>query len=139
VKSGRNIDKDIPKAYFDAEIWTIIKNIPDDPPLNLIVLATRNVEPSSLRTKITSEDMAKCIRFKEKKDDLWILNRVAVLIRADGLAISVPVVPPTSKRKRTGMYKYVYHDQPFDLTTNLVDGLQVKYLTPEGEIIPVND
>ncbi len=138
-ETGRIIDEDIPKAYFDADIWTVIKNMPDNPPPNLIVLATRNVDPSSLRTRIADTDMEKCIRFKEKKDDLWILNKAAVLIRADGLAISAPVVPPTSRRKYTGMYKYIYANQPFDLTTNLVNGLQVKYLTPEGEIIPVND
>jgi hypothetical protein len=138
-ESARPIDEDIPKAYFDADIWTVIKNMPDDPPPNLIVLATRNVDPSSLRTKITDTDMEKCIRFNEQKDDLWILNKAAVLIRADGLAISAPVTTSTSKRKYTGKYKYIYADQPFDVTTNLVNGLQVKYLTPEGEIIPAND
>lgn len=138
-KTGRIIDEDISKAYFDPEIWTVIKNIPDDPPPNLIVLATRNVDPSSLRTKITNKDMEKFIRFKERKDDLWILNKAAVLIRADGLAISAPVVSSTSRRKYTGKYKYIYSDQPFDLTTNLVNGLTVKYQTSDGEVVPDNN
>lgn len=139
LESGMKIDKDIPIDYFDTEVWTVVKNIPDDPPSNLIVLATRNVDTSSLRTKLTDEDMQKHIRFKEKKDDLWILNQAAVLIRSDGTATAVPVVPPTSRRKNTATYRYIYRSQPFDLTANSVNGLQVKYLTPDGEVIPTND
>ncbi len=138
-KSGRIINKDIPNAYFDSSIWIVVKNIPDDPPQNLIVLATRNVDPSSLRTKLTYEDMQKHIRFREENDDLEILRKYAVLFFADGMCTSVPVVSPVSRGANRTTYKFIYRNRPFDLTTNLVNGLQVKYLTPEGEIIPVND
>ena len=130
---------DIPKGYFDADIWTVIKNLPDEPPPNLIVLATRNVDPLSLRTRITVDDMNKHIRFKENKDDLRILRQAAVLIYADGMGIAIPVEPPTSTGSKGTTYKSIYRDHPFDLTTNLVNGLQVKYLTPNGEAIPAND
>lgn len=137
--SGRRIDKDIPKAYFDSSIWIVAKNIPDDPPPNLIILATRNVEPSSLRTRLADEDMQKHIRFREKYDDLMILRKYAVLFFADGMCTSVPLVSPKSRRGNRITYRSIYRNQPFDLTTNLVSGLQVKYLTPEGEITPIND
>lgn len=137
--SDRRIDKDIPKAYFDSSIWAVVKNIPDDPPPNLIVLATRNVDPSSLRTKLTDEDMQKHIQFRGENDHLMILRKYAIVFFADGTCTSVPVVSPTSRRGKRTTYRFVYRNRPFDLTTNLVSGLHVKYLTPEGEIIPVND
>ncbi|MDD2230386.1 MAG: hypothetical protein PHY48_13355 [Candidatus Cloacimonetes bacterium] len=138
-KSGRIINNDIPKSYFDADIWTVVKNIPYDPPSNLIVLASRNVDPSSLRTRLADEDMQKHIRFRGENNDLWILKKIAVLICADGMSISVPVVSPTSRRANRTTYRHIYRSQPFDLTTNLVNGLQVKYLTSDGEAIPTND
>lgn len=36
-------------------------------------------------------------------------------------------------------YETVYRNMEFDITTNLVYGLKVKYLTPCGEITPLND
>lgn len=137
--SDRRIDKDIPKAYFDSSIWTVAKNIPDDPPPNLIVLATRNIDPSSLRTKLTDEDMQKHIQFREEKGHLMILGKYAIVFFADGTYTSLPVVSPTSRRGKMTTYKFIYRNQPFDLTTNLLNGLQVKYLTTKGETIPVND
>jgi hypothetical protein len=137
--SGRRIDKDIPKAYFDLSIWTVAKNIPDDPPPNLIVLATRNVDPASLRTKLTDEDMQKHIQFRGESGHLMILRKYAIVLFADGTCTSIPVVSPTSRRGNRTTYKFIYRNRPFDLTTNLVNGLQVKYLTPDDEIIPVND
>ncbi len=73
-------DADISRVYLDPDIWTVVKNLPDNPPSNLIVLATRNVDPSSLRTKLTDEDMCKHIRFRSVKDGLWILKSFAVLV-----------------------------------------------------------
>jgi len=137
--SRRRIDEDIPKAYFDSNIWIVAKNIPDDPPSNLIVLATRNVDPSSLRTKLTDEDLQKHIRFREENDHLMILRKYAIVFFADGTCTSVPVVSPTSRRGNRTTYRSIYRNQPFDLTTNSVNGMQVKYLTPDGEVIPTND
>jgi hypothetical protein len=123
-----------PKYYNDANIWTVIKNLPNDPPEKLIVMATRNVDASSLRTKLTYRDMHTHIRFRQKRDDLWILRESAVFIYANGLARTFRI------RSRDGVtYGSIYNNQPFDVTTNLVNGLQVKYLTPDGEVIPTND
>ena len=117
----------------NANIWTVIKNLPDNPPGNLVVLATRNIDPSSLRTKLTEEDMHKHIQFKEGKDDVLLLRGFAGVVRADGRAIRLGAY-------RQIPYGKIYGKKPFDLTTNLVDGRQVKYLTPEGmEVIPTND
>ncbi len=138
-KYGGVNDRDMPKRYFDANIWTVIENIPNDPPPNLIVLATRNVDSSSLRTRLTDEDLQKHIRFKDKKDDLWILNQIAVFVYADGLAFGFKVAASSSKTPNRATYEAVYRGQPFDLTTNAVDGLQVKYLTSDGETTPTND
>lgn len=132
-------DNDVPRVYFDPDIWTVIKNIPNDPPPNLVVLATRNVDPSSLRTRLIEKDMDKHIRFKEKKDPLWILNQTAVLVYADGVAFAFRPVTSSSRKPNRATFGHVYRDQPFDLTTNTINGLQVKYLTPDGEVTPTND
>ena len=137
--SDRIIDEDIPKAYFNPSIWIVIKNIPDDPPPNLIVLATRNIDPSSLRTKLTDEDMQKHIQFRGENGHLMILKKYAVVFFADGTYTSVPVVSPTSKRGHRTTYRSIYRSQTFDITTNLINGLQVKYLSSDGETIPVNE
>jgi len=134
ARHGQDIgSKDI---LCDASIWTVIKNLPDNPPDTLIVMATRNIDPSSLRTRLTDDDMHKYIQFKTGKDDRRLLRRFAGVVRADGAMIWLL---PLQQIQRKNMYRYIYF-QPFDLTTNLVDGLQVKYLTPEGvEVIPTND
>ena len=140
--------------HYNLGIWTVIKNFPDNPPENLIVLATRNIDPLSLRTKFRDEDVNKHIRFCQQEDDWHILRKYAVLIRADGEGIIVPVVSPESKRAKYTMYGAIHRMYdfnykencfdfkypPFDLTTNLVNGLQVKYIMPNGEeVIPTND
>lgn len=141
IKSCADIEPtgSVHKIYYDdVRIWTVIKNLPDNPPKNLVVLATRNVDPASLRTRLGTNDMKKHIRFRKEKDDLRILRRFAVLINAGGGSIAVPV---TSSPDRFANLRYetIYRNQPFDLTTNLVNGLQVKYLSPDGEVLPTND
>lgn len=136
-KYGRGtVDADIPRDYLSPDIWSVVKNLPDDPPSNLVVLVTRNVDSSSLRTRLTDRDMHKQIRFKGVKDDLWILNRFAVLVRLDGAAITVRVKPMGSRKSRGLTYKNIYQGVPFDVTTN---NIQVKYLAPDGEVGPNND
>lgn len=136
-KYGRGtVDADIPRDYLSPDIWSVVKNLPDDPPSNLVVLVTRNVDSSSLRTRLTDRDMHKQIRFKGVKDDFWILNRFAVLVRLDGTAITVRVKPMDSRKSRGLTYKNIYRGVPFDVTTN---NIQVKYLAPDGEVGPNND
>jgi len=125
--------------------------MPENPPENLIVLATRNVNPSSLRTKFSDGDIHKHIRFDERfepPENMTILRKCAVLITAKGHGKIIPVVHPASRMPKATTYDSIYKQAMvfygknpfFDLTTNLVDGLQVKYLTPEGvEVIPTND
>lgn len=140
------------RKYCDASIWTVVKNLPENPPENLVVLATRNIDPSSLRTRFADGDMHKHIRFDrqfEPPPDIPILKKYAVLVYAQGGYTIIPVVDSTSRRSRKettydSIYKsrlfYDVKEAAFDLTTNLVGGLQVKYLTPEGEeVIPAND
>ena len=141
---------DMKSRFCDANVWTVIKNGPENPPKNLIVLATRNIDPSSLRTSFTDKDMHKHIRFDEQfvpPEKMPILSKYAVAIRADCRAVLIPVVPPTSGKAEKTMYKYIYTHMPsfgeedfFDLTTNLVNGRLVSYFTPDGKtVIPTND
>jgi len=138
-REAKPYSEDDPRSkYCDANIWAVVKNIPEDPPENLIILVTRNIDPSSLRTRLTDGDMQKQIQFDEQfipPENLPILKKYAVVIRADG---SWWMIFPKSKAmSRT--YGKIYRGEPFDLTTNLVNGLQVKYLTTDGEVIPTND
>jgi len=147
---AQNVDRPRNK-YCDASIWTVIKNMPENPPENLIVLATRNVDPSSLRTRFSDGDIHKHIRFEERfepPENMPILRKFAVLITAGGSGTIVPVIHPASRMPKATTYDSIYKqamvfygkEASFDLTTNLVNGLQVKYLTPEGvEVIPTND
>ena len=124
--------------YYDARIWAVIKNLPENPPDNLIVLATRNVAPSSLRTKLTDRDMHKRIRFDEQFEipqNMSILKKYAVFIYADGNTRSLRIDRPNAD----ATYGYIYRGIPFYLPTTPVNGLQVKYLTSDGEVIPAND
>ena len=123
--------------YYDARIWTVIKNLPENPPDNLVVLATRNVAPSSLRTRLTESDMPKHIQFDEQFEfppNMSILKKYAVFIYANHTAQRVRMNRPDDYT-----YGRIYRGTPFDLTTNPANGLQVKYLTPDGEVIPTND
>lgn len=114
--------------------WIVIKNIPADAPGNVIVLATRNIDPKSLRIRITKNDMTKTIQFAAEKSEDSLKNW-AVLIRKDGKTV---VLPRTRKQSRRESYGFIYK-KSFDLTTNLVNGMPVKYLTPTGEVMPTNE
>ena len=121
-------------TYLNADKWIIIKNIPKNPPNNLIVLATWNIDPSSLRTKITDKDWDKKIRFIPK-NYFSLLSNYAVLIRADSIPMLI-----VKNRPELLTYEKIYKKTPFDLTTNQNHGVLVKYLKPDGkEIIPTND
>jgi len=144
------------RKYSDVSVWSVAKNLPDNPPDNLIVLATWNIEPASLRTRFTEEDKHKHIRFNEQfvpPQNTAILKKYAVAIHADGTAIIIPIVPPTSTKAEATTYKYIYRrsmyrrstppleeEEFFDLATDLVNGRKVSYLTPEGKtVVPTND
>ena len=120
--------------YYDIKNWIIIQNIPENPPDNLIILTTRNIDPTSLRTKFTVHDMQKQIRFTPVKK-FPILNEFAVLIRADGTSVLV-----VKRRPETMTYQFIYNGTFFNATTNYNNGLRIKYLSPDGkEIIPANE
>lgn len=135
------------RKYYDPNIWTIIKNLPDNPPDNLIVLATRNIDASSLRTRLTVEDLDKCIRIDEHyvpPENIPILKTAAVVINATGSRCIISTNPGYHQKFRRiyldwKPWKPSEEPEPFDLTTNLVNGLEVKYLTTDGEVIPAND
>ena len=123
--------------FCDPNIWVAVKNCPKNPPPNLIVLATRNIDPSSLRTSLTDEDMQKRIRFDKNfvpPENLPMLKEVALFLYADGHSGGVGV-----NSRIYATYNRIYRGSPFDVTTNLASGLQVKYLTTDGEVIPTND
>lgn len=129
--------------YYDANIWAVVKNLPENPPGNLIVLATRNIDPSSLRTRLGDRDMQKHIRFDKNfvpPENLPILKKCAAVIYADGRGLIIGTGP-----RSDGTYRHVYRKPlygertAFDLTANPANGLQVKYLTADGEVIPAND
>ena len=126
---GRNIftEKNMP--------WMIAKNIPEDAPDNFIVLATANVNPASLRTRLTEGDMFKRLEIVQG-NPMRVLRGCAFLVRKDGKVIEF-LEGRTPNAKYT--YREIYDNLPFDLTTNLANGVTVKYLTPTGEVAPTNE
>lgn len=112
----------------ENNMWTVIKNISASAPDNLIVLATRNVDPTSLPQHLTSTNRSKRIRLLYQDDPLF--RNGIILIRKDGMIW---------KGKHSPNYEEVCGSVPFDLTTNLVNGMPVKYLTPTGEVTPRNE
>ena len=130
---NENPNKSINK-YFNAKEWIIIKNIPENPPANLIVLATRNIDPSTLRTHLTDDDMQKTIRFFSW-NYLSPLAYYAVLIRADHRTILIQ-----KSRPKSMTYQKIYSECLFNVVTNSTTGFTVKYLLPDGkEVIPTNE
>ena len=115
--------------------WIIVKNLPEDAPDNFIVMTTANVNPASLRTRLAEEDMSKRIEIA-KNPQMRMLRERIYLIRKDG-----KVVELWKRRSAQAKYSYreIYDNVPFDLTTNLVNGMPVKYLAPTGEITPTNE
>lgn len=115
--------------------WNIIKNLPEDAPDNLIVMTTANVNPTSLRTRLSDRDMYKRIEVVQNSPVRVLRERIC-LVRKDGKVVEL-WIGRSPQAKFT--YREVYDNIPFDLTTNLVNGMPVKYLTPTGEITPTNE
>ena len=115
----------------ENNFWTVVKNLPSNAPNHVVVMATRNIDPESLRSRLTEVDMNKSIRFVHEKQK-GLLRDWAIFIRKDGSSVAVlhSAITPL---------KYIYRNSSFDLTTNLVNGLPVKYLTPTGEVTPKNE
>jgi len=115
--------------------WIIVKNLPEDAPDNFIVMATANVTPASLRTRLSEEDMNKRVEIV-RNPPMRVLRERICLVRKDGKVVEL-------WKDRSPQVKYTYREicdnMPFDLTTNLVNGLSVKYLTPTGEVTPINE
>ncbi len=110
-------------------IWNVAKNIPLDAPPNFIVLATRNVDPTSLRTRLQEEDMNKHISFIA--DSSWLLQNCAILVRLDRSSLVVPIGKRTS---RFHLLSYIYGNSQFDMTTH-----DIRYLTSTDETVPYNN
>lgn len=115
--------------------WIIVKNLPEDAPDNFIVMASANVSPTSLRTRLAEEDMDKRIEIA-KNSQMRVLRERIYLIRRNGQVVEL-WKGRSPQEKFT--YREVYDNSFFDLTTNLVNGLPVKYLTPTGEVTPKNE
>ena len=139
-----HMQKNKPKnKFFDPNEWIFIQNMPENPPGNLIILASRNVDPTSLRTKLTHEDMHKKLRFVPYKKFPLFERNSAVIFRANGGREII------YNRRNGAAYERVYKNirssseydaTPFDATTNLTTGLPVKYRMPDGTVvIPTND
>ena len=114
--------------------WIIVKNLPEDAPDNFIVMASANVSPASLRTRLAEEDMDKRIEIA-KNPQMRVLRKRIYLIRRNGQVIELW---KGRSPQENFTYREVYDNSFFDLTTNLVNGLPVKYLTPTGEVTPTN-
>lgn len=115
--------------------WIIVKNLPENTPDNFIVMATANVNPASLRTRLTEEDMSRQIGIAKNHHER-VLREHIYLIRKNGETVELQKsLSPQAKFT----YREVYNNTPFDLTTNLVNGLPLKYLTPTGEVTPTNE
>ena len=110
----------------DNNMWMVVKNIPTNAPDNIIVLATRNVEPSSLPIQLSAQKETRRILYHNDS----LLKNIIILIRKDGTVWT---------GRHSPCYEEVCGSVPFDLTTNLVNGLPVKYLTPTGEVTPTNE
>lgn len=120
-----------PHVAPDQNMWTIVKNLPSNAPNNFIVLATRNVDPKFLRSRLTEDQMDDKLDFLPKEKN-GLLRKHFIIIRRDGSAF----ISKCEKTYRGAPFRDLYGNRPFDLTTNLLDGLPVKYLTPDGEVAP---
>lgn len=130
-----NLDKQdqFYQQVFVPEIWTVVNNLPENPPENIVVLVTRNINPMSLRTQLSTEDMQGHIQFFRGRN-LPKLGSAAVLVRADGKAI------PIINRRSYTVYEHIYNGQSFDCATNSTSSLPVGYLTPDGKVVvPANN
>lgn len=115
--------------------WVIVKNLPEEVPNHFIVLATANVDARSLRTRLAPESMDKLINVTFSSP-IRALRTHAFLVCKDGKVI-------TLNKERSSPKQYtcreVYDNIPFDLTAHGAGDGRVTYLTPGGEVIPVND
>ena len=117
----------------EKNIWIVVDDVPSNAPPNFIVMATRNVDPKSLKLRLTSDEMDGKIKYL-KSEKRGILNTYALLYRKDGTH-SVKAFSWFRSSKKRDSYRNIYGHQPFDLTTNGVSVRSVRYLTPVGEII----
>jgi len=126
------ITKDTNRHEFltsENNIWTIARNVPTNAPDNFIVLMTRNVNPQSLRLKLTEDEMDHKISFL-KPEKIGILNHVAILFRKDGSSYAVNC----SKRfSKYCTYRFVYNSRPYNLVTNN-SGVPIQYLLPNRQV-----
>ena len=114
----------------DSNIWTIVKDLPTNAPDNFVVMCTRNIDPNSLRLRLSGDEMEGEIRFSDPKDKL--LKNYGILIRKNG---SGYIGVHTGKPVSPGLsYRHVYQNKEFGLLPGKGNSFSVKYLTPTGEV-----
>lgn len=133
--AGRNSGESI--LTPENNIWIVVKSLPENAPGNVVTLATRNIDVSSLRTRMLEGDMGKLLKFKKKKER-GVLKKWAVLVYNDGCSEYIRCGNHSGVRW-LNLWRYWRRDTtPFDLTACEADGIKIKYLTPDGETTPEN-
>jgi len=118
------------KLTATNNLWTVAKNVRPDMDDLIPVLVTRNIDASSLATRVVEGDFkTKSLRF----DPNWEIpfgDKVYVMIRKGGGVFKA--------RRKYMSYDVVYQTHIFD-TTHASDGFTkplLKYLTPTREVVP---
>ena len=107
-----------------CNMWTVAKNISNETPDCVPILATRNIDASSFASKVSENDLRRTLRFKS----WWCKpyrNIMGYVLYKNGSYRFF------SKKNTT--YFSIYKKQYFDVTEGIT-GLSLKYLTPESEV-----
>lgn len=126
-----------PRLTADNNIWIVIKNLPDNAPDNLVVMATRNIDATTLRTKLLKEDMEKKLKFTQEKQK-GMLKKWAVLIYYNGRIEYIRCDKQPTVQWQNLSFSRHGNFMPFDLTVINNNQSKVKYLTPNSEVTPSN-
>lgn len=119
----------------DDNMWTVVKNLPAEAPDNVIVLATRNIDPLTLRACLTGGEMDNRVSLLPEESERS-LKLAGIVFRKDGSSYTI------GRRPESALFatcRHIYVNQPFDLTSNRVSVFPVTYLTPKGEVTPVSE
>jgi hypothetical protein len=118
------------KLTAENNMWTIAMNVRDEMEDTVPILITRNIDASSLATKVTEQDGNKSLRF----DPDWETpfgNKGFVMIRKGGAIFRA--------RAKYASYGVVYGKRAFDATVDEAGrpvAKPLKYLTPIRVVVP---
>jgi len=120
------------QAALTAEfnMWTIAKNVRNEMDDVVPVLITRNIDASSLASKVTERDCEKRLRFDPKWETPFG-DKAYILIRKGGAIFKA--------RAKYMSYRIVYLNAMFDAAVDAQSSPfahPLKYLTPTGEVAP---